>query len=233
MPKLDAANLQRQLREIDAAVHSATALLQEKAFDLAAAPDSPVLLEHVQRLEAEIDAHRRNRGRIEASLHELSKRGTAEARRQRLAELAARRREVQDLGKRLAKVSEQLLSQVEALGPVLAEIEALGDERRAASSAILREGIPRDLRGQYLDAAAWRSVPLSTVLAAALWRCGLGRVGADLDPWLSLAPPREKADRYLRGELLTLLAEDVEAAETLLERGLQQAMAAVEGVASV
>lgn len=216
----NAAALEARIRTIRADAASAAQLLKDKSFDLALSPSNAELREQVEKLEAEIAGHDREIGRMEAAIHELSRRSSVAERRKHLAQLSEHHRDVMSAGKRQAKIAAELLDKIEALGPLLSEYATLSDTRRELARGILRGNMNLNRRGVYEDAAAWRNGPVSPIIAAALWRAGLGRLGMDLEPWLSLTPPRAKDDRYLRGDLAAVLAEDIAKADALLSRGL-------------
>lgn len=222
------AALEARIRTIKTHRDSAVALLKDKGFDLTMAPGSTQLRAEVETLEREIAGHDRELGRLEAAIHELRRRGSAAERRKRLAELSEHRQEVTATGKRMAALSEKLLAHIEAIGPMLSEFATLSDTRRELCRGIMRGSLPSNQWPRYQAAMDWREAPVSPTIAAALWRSGVGRLGLDLDPFVSVVPPRagEKGDRYTRGDLLQLLREDIAKADDLLAYGLAAAIKA-------
>ncbi|GCL64951.1 hypothetical protein [Pseudaquabacterium pictum] len=222
------AALEARIRTIKADRDSATTLLRDKSFDLTMAPGSTQLRAEVETLEREIAGHDRELGRLEAAIHELRRRGSAAERRKRLAELSEHRQEVTVTGKRMAALSEKLLAHVEAIGPMLSEFATLSDTHRELCRAVMRGNLPSDDRSRYDNAMSWRAAPVSASIAAALWRAGVGRLGLDLDPFVSVVPPRagEKGDRYVKGDLLQILREDIAKCDELLTYGLAAAIKA-------
>lgn len=222
------STLEARILQIKGHCASATTLLRDKSFDLTMSPGNTQLRDEVQTLEAEIAGHERELGRLEAAIHELRRRGSAAERREHLADLTEHRRDVMDTGARMAALCEKLLTHVEAIGPVLSEFATLSDTRRELCRGIMRGHISRNQRERYEEAMSWRAAPVSAVIATALWRAGVGRLGMDLDPYLSLKPPRAglHGDRFTRGDLLQVLREDIAKSDELLAYGLNAAIKA-------
>lgn len=226
--------LHDRLRDIDANEASATTLLRDKSYDLAMAPANATLRAEVEKLEAEIEQHQKERGRIEAAIHETQRRDSVAGRRERAAQTKRDAASVDKAGKRAHALAVELVAHIERMAPLLNELETVLSERRQIARAVLAEARPNEQRRAqvYRDAADWRRGVMSPVIAAALWRSGLGRLGADLEPWLQLVPPRDgKADEYLRGDLQTILARNIERADGRLSYGLKSAIESVQEAA--
>jgi hypothetical protein len=205
---------------------SATTLLRDKSFDLTMSPGSAILRSEVETLEREIAGHERELGRLEATIHELRRRSSAAECRKHLDELHQQCAIVVSTGERQAQVAEKLLACVEGLGPLLAEFATLADTRRDLCKGIMRGRLPRHQQARYEQAMCWTEAPVSAVFATALWRAGVGHLGLDLDPYVSVKPPRAGADgeRYTRGDLLQVLRDDIAKSDYLLAVGLTAAL---------
>lgn len=227
-PRLNA--LQVRLRDIATNQAGAEALLKEKTLDLMDAPDNATLRAEVEKLEAEIEGHNKERGRIEAAIHEAKRRDSLAERKKRAEQVAQSAASVSAGGKRARALAVELLNHIERMAPLLSELETVLAERFQTARAVLAEVRPDQRRrvAVYREAADWRRGVLSPVIAAALWRTGLGRLGADLSPWMTLSAPRDgRADAYLREDLQTLLARAIERADDSLSYGMKSAVDSV------
>lgn len=229
-PQLQA--LHDRLRDIDTNEASATTLLRDRSYDLAMAPANATLRAEVEKLEAEIEQHQKERGRIQAAIHETQRRDSVAGRKRRAAQVAQDAASVSASGKRAQALAVELVQHIEQMAPILSGLETILAERCQIARAVLAEARPNEQRRMqvYRDAADWRLGVMSPVIVAALWRAGLGRLGADLSAWMQLVPPRDgkaAGDEYLKGDLQTLLARNIQRADEMLSHGLKSAVESV------
>lgn len=227
------AALHQRIKTLARDRDSAAALLVERNTDLALKPDDAQLRADVETLEREIERHDRETARIESAIVGLARRNTAAERGKHQAQLAEHRAEVETTGKRITALAEKLIAQIEGIGPLLSEFATLSDTRREHARAVLRE-LRTGKRAhahvmQYQADAARRTGVVSAVVAAAMWRAGIGRLGLDLDPWVTVVPPRDGTiDRYLKGDLRQVLQEGIGRAEERLAYGMNEALKSAE-----
>jgi hypothetical protein len=225
--------LHQRIKAIDLNRASAAALLEEKRFDLVMNPEDATLRDQVESLEREIGGYERETARIESAIAELGRRDGVAERRKHLAQLSDHHSDVRTTGKRMTALTEKLIAQIEGVGPILSELATLSDTRRVHASAVLREAPLRSRaannRHSYVEAASRRNGVVSAVVVAAMWRAGLGRLGLDLEPLVSIVPPRDgTTDRYLKGDLRTLLHECIERSDRLLYQALDDVLQAAK-----
>lgn len=224
-------SLQKRMQLIDSTIAAAEGVLREKSYDLVLKVDDKELAQEVESLEGEIAASRRERGRVEAAIHETARRNSVGEKRKRLADMTEHRAAIQKAGKEALSITRKLLEQVEKLSPLLADLDAVLTTRRRLAHAVLSE-LPDRPRRTYLErglgAADWRQSVLPTVVAAALWRSGLGRVGPHLSPWVEVLPPRDgKGDSLMRCDLTSAMQANAERADEVLAQGLDAALQAM------
>lgn len=226
--------LQDRLASIAAQEGAARALLSDKNVDLALAPDNQKLRDEVEALERELAGHTNERARIELALQELKRRDSAEGRRRMLKTAHDAAADVGRLGKRGAKVAAELIKHAEALGPLLSELDGIMAERLQHARTVLRTLPEREANRAHLytNVADWRRGVVAAPLAAALWRSGLGRLGPDVSPWLTLTSVRDgKGDPYLTQDLRSLLEEAIARADEHLAHGMKTAVQSLEAQA--
>lgn len=227
------AALHQRIKTLARDRDSAAALLAERNTDLALKPDDAQLRAEVETLEREIEGNDRETARIESAIVGLARRNTVAERGKYLAQLAEHRAEVETTGRRMTALAEKLIAQIEGIGPLLSELATLSDTRREHARAVLRElrtgNRFSDHAMQHQASAARRTGVVSAVVAAAMWRAGVGRLGLDLDPFVTVVPPRDGTiDRYLKGDLREVLREGLARSDERLAYGMAEALKSAE-----
>jgi len=222
----------RSIASLDGRLTDARNALSASSLDLVDKPDDPDLLGELDRLEDTVDRLERERARLLLAEQEAGRQLTAAEREARIKAMKAGIKRVDDLGAQMVALAEKIVEGLDAVSPLLAEFEALSKDRSAISWDIFREGTPAR-RGERWESlrtyAGMERGPVSVAIAAAAWRCGLGRIGPNLDAWFTSRPTQWDSP-YPRNEPLRELLRVESAAEAHKLAGvLHRTVAAVEG----
>jgi hypothetical protein len=223
--------IQLQIRNLEVLLGQKRSTLAETLADLAEDSANADILASVETQEQSVAKTARD---IDAG--EIARRDTKESRAKRLKELRAKFSQLEDAGQRMEKLTSKIVAHIEAIGPLLAEWQAMAADRGNLAYSVYSEAqasSPNDpghsRRWGAISNIAWaRGGAMSMAISSALWRSGLGRIGPDLSPHLTVGSTDWDAP-YPR-DAKKLLSEGCAKERGKLGSGIWPGVAALEAI---
>lgn len=189
-PKPDRHSLDSQLSASIQDLKGAIRDHRQACLELSRAPEDPERQHAVAELEAEIAQHEQAIARLEAAKLAESEGAVQQAEADRIEQAKRAAKAVHELAPRIRDTTQRLVDAFEEIiAPALSELAALQRERSTQAWAVASAA---KRRGGVSVAALDRLVgdsALSSALLGAIVRSGLGSIGPQLGPYITVAPP--------------------------------------------
>lgn len=240
-PPINPSVFDSRLAAVERQLTAVAAERQGFTLKLADDPDDEATHSLIASCDAELATHQATKQRLLDGRALAVERNTSGARATLVQGLKDERQRVDQLGEELVQITNDILACLAPLAELTARFDRVSNERAVNAFGIFKMAYPKSgnrWEGQR-DHAASRRGALSSAIASALWRSGIGRVGPELNVTVETPPSQiatgkrgnqAKPSPWLdpASDLPSLMREAFDREKHRLTIGLDDALATAE-----